>query len=619
MKLHRNVIFDLIPSFLILTNTDAVYISGIKRLFQGKGNLLDSSPFEQHATPDPASAVITFPTDTVGPQNSRQVINFDGSGLATGSALELPGGDAPRSMVGWFKSTDGSSWSTAFAYGSGVYGRAFVLYSIPDMALDYWYIDEGVNPIVTPVVNKWYHVAILWDGTKNICYVDGQFVKEGTPDELPDTNVDSSARTSMGGRVDGNGFLKGSVADFAIFDRVLTGDEILSIYNDPNGLEGTMEDTEAPSELPSLVSSIDPTFTPTVSPTITGADQFEWDISIMRDANYSSTESAIDMSFNISNRAYTIDVLDSDCITKVEDALHLTETVTGIGDGFKEVDISLHINQIQIEGSSSEIWTNTTSGGEIEFCILTSLFLTSAEENLINFLETKAKVNVDKTSGFEVDSIQTFRTAASVAQENDINIEEAIDVYQCNNEFTAIESPPPLAQGNVLQLCVHVNDTSSIYAIGEIFALNITQGNKDPLEIISSNGNDILYPSITEVIYQDGANKVGKVKFQLLGSFFDQTAPADLDISGVVHLVLKTRRRRLYFQDSGVVSTRSMVEGSEHEWKSRKLQAEEFDNTDGTFALKVSLEDVNDASYAYVKIGCTFMILAISCAFFALW
>jgi len=352
-------------------------------------------------------------------------------------------------------------------------------------------------------------------------------------------------------------------------------------------------------------------------PTITEADKFKWDMSILRDANYSSVESAINMAFNISNRDYTIAILDSDCITKVEDALHLTETVTGLGDGFKEVDISLDINQTLIEGSKFKIWTNTTSGGEIDFCILSSLFLTSAEENVINFLETKAQVTVDKTSGFELDSIQTFRTAAGVAQENDINIEEAIDVYQCNDEFTVIESPPPLVQGNVLQFCVHVNDTSSIYAIDEIFALNITQSNKDSLEIISNNGNTILYPSITEVLYQDGANRVGKVKFQLFGSFFDQATPNDLDISGVVHLALKNRRR-LHFQDSGVVSDLSILEKSDREWKSRKAQAEEIDNADGTFALKVTLENVNNASHGHVKKRCTFAILVIACTFFAM-
>ena len=325
------------------------------------------------------------------------------------------------------------------------------------------------------------------------------------------------------------------------------------------------------------------------------------------------------MAFNISNQVHTIDVLDSDCTTKVEDALHLTETITGLGDGFKEVDIYLDINQTLIEGSNSEIWTNTTSGGEIEFCILASLFLTLAKEHVIDFLETKVKVNVDRTSGFELDSIQTSRTAAGLARENDINTVEAIDVYQCNDEFTAIESPPPLVQGSVLQLCVHVNDMSSIYAIDKIFALNITQGNKDSLEIISSNGNTILYPRITEVLYQDGGNKVGKVKFQLFGSFFDQAAPDDLDISGVVHLVLKNRRRRLHIQGSGVVSDLSIVERSEQEWKSRNVRAEEVDNTAGTFALKVSLENVNDDSDGYVKKGSTLVILVISCIFFAIW
>ena len=91
--------------------------------------------------------------------------------------------------------------------------------------------------------------------------------------------------TYMGGVPDRNDFMfVGSVADFAIFDRVLTDVEVLSIYNDPNGLIGIMEDTEAPSSqpfslpttapstTPSMISSNLPsnlpTSTPTVSPTV---------------------------------------------------------------------------------------------------------------------------------------------------------------------------------------------------------------------------------------------------------------------------------------------------------------------------------------------------------------
>lgn len=194
MKLHQNILFDLIPSFLIFTKANAVYISGLKRLIKGQGDLVDSSPFGQHATPVPASAHgITFPIDTVGAQSSRQVINFNGNGKAVGSALGLPGGNAPRTMTGWFKNTVGSSnYSGPFGYGSAGQLNAFWVYvQSPALHLDYWAADEGpINPVFSPVVdNQWYHVALSWDGTKNIVYIDGKYVKEGIPPVLPNTNV----------------------------------------------------------------------------------------------------------------------------------------------------------------------------------------------------------------------------------------------------------------------------------------------------------------------------------------------------------------------------------------------------------------------------------------------
>ena len=36
-----------------------------------------------------------------------------------------------------------------------------------------------------------YHIAVIWDGTNNIAYVDGVEIKRGTPDRLPHTVVDS--------------------------------------------------------------------------------------------------------------------------------------------------------------------------------------------------------------------------------------------------------------------------------------------------------------------------------------------------------------------------------------------------------------------------------------------
>ena len=200
MKLHQNILFGLIPSFLIFTKANAVYISGLKLLIKGQGDLLDSSPFKQQVKPVPESAHgITFPIDTVGAQSSRQVINFNGNGKAVGSAMGLPGGDAPRTIIGWFKNTGGSSsYATGpFGYGSTGYSTAFWSYlaGTPQaLYLAYWATNVGpINPVLAPVVDEqWYHVAFAWDGEKNIVYMDGHYVKEGIPPVRPNTNVNTS-------------------------------------------------------------------------------------------------------------------------------------------------------------------------------------------------------------------------------------------------------------------------------------------------------------------------------------------------------------------------------------------------------------------------------------------
>ena len=204
MKLHQNLLFDfIIPSFFISTKVNAVYVSGLKRLFKLDGNLVDSSSFGEHATaqavpPSAAGHGITFPIDSFGAQSSRQVSEFNGNGKALGSATMLPGGSAPRTIVGWFKMT-ANDLATGYQNGPFGYGRSLcnnAFYAWLDgndnMQLDYWCQDEGINPIMHPENNRWYHLALSWDGTNNRSYLDGQFLKKGQPDILPDTKVDDS-------------------------------------------------------------------------------------------------------------------------------------------------------------------------------------------------------------------------------------------------------------------------------------------------------------------------------------------------------------------------------------------------------------------------------------------
>ena len=75
------------------------------------------------------------------------------------------------------------------------------------------------------------------------------------------------------------------------------------------------------------------------------------------------------------------------------------------------------------------------------------------------------------------------------------------------------------------------------------------------MKVVSNYGNAFLYPTLTSVDYQYNTanNRIGKVKFQLLGDFFEEDNPRDLEVTGSVKLQLKGSRRHLSLEDTARV------------------------------------------------------------------
>ena len=145
-----------------------------------------------------------------------------------------------------------------------------------------------------------------------------------------------------------------------------------------------------------------------------------------------SGERALLIDFNISNRVFYIDVFQNDCVTSVIGALKETETVTGLGNGFKKVAVSVEIDQAEIEGDN--VWTSSANGGEIDFCIVMKLFLNETRRDLIQFMETQFKIIVDTTTQFTISKVTTDRISARSGGVENIDYEVDIDAYQCEDD-----------------------------------------------------------------------------------------------------------------------------------------------------------------------------------------
>ena len=89
---------------------------------------------------------------------------------------------------------------------------------------------EVKNGSGAAVVNTWYHVALVYDGTKVSLYVNGSFVTSASYSLYP-TTIGSNFRFS-----DSSYPYWGKVAAFRVYSRALTASEVTMLYNEGLGI-----------------------------------------------------------------------------------------------------------------------------------------------------------------------------------------------------------------------------------------------------------------------------------------------------------------------------------------------------------------------------------------------
>ena len=153
-----------------------------------------------------------------------QAVQFNGSEqyIDIGAPARWPSGAAPRSMVGWARtsSTD-AGWRWIAAYGSAGGGQAMFIglngttlygggYADDVLLTNFWEADE------------WHHIGLTYDGTTARLYADGAEVASAskTWNLVP-------GRAHIGRQVnDAFEFWSGSVDEVRIYDRVLSDGEM---------------------------------------------------------------------------------------------------------------------------------------------------------------------------------------------------------------------------------------------------------------------------------------------------------------------------------------------------------------------------------------------------------
>jgi hypothetical protein len=200
MKFTVNVLPAVIAlASFMAREADAIYLPGIVRLFRGEGDLTDAVTSNDGTDLSPInSGTPTFPMETPYGEVSRKVFYFDRTGKALGSTEGLPDGDKPRTIVGWIKKDiNDYMYGHHFGYGRNSKNMAYnALFYFGEtntniISLNLWLVNETLNfdQELVAVIDKWFHFAATWDGTKHTVYIDGEKKTEGVPDSKPNTAV----------------------------------------------------------------------------------------------------------------------------------------------------------------------------------------------------------------------------------------------------------------------------------------------------------------------------------------------------------------------------------------------------------------------------------------------
>ena len=217
-----DVVVKSVPN---VPNTDWLEVYYDAKNYSGSGDVQDETTNNRDAEMN-----ATFDNGEI------KAFSFSGAHTSnvTTSDHGLGTGDVPYTVSYWFKRIQQrNSYDYLYIMGSGgSIGQASLMWILNDqLHLDHWSTNTRYNEPIQN--NRWYHVAAGHRGgeavTNDFLFIDGQ--NAGVSVSTPQTfNLQGSKLTLGTSHNSTNEFLEGSIANFRVFNRALTSDEIYQLY-----------------------------------------------------------------------------------------------------------------------------------------------------------------------------------------------------------------------------------------------------------------------------------------------------------------------------------------------------------------------------------------------------
>jgi len=182
------------------------------------------------------------------PQVSNDAFVFDGSGDAIVSGATSLSGKPSLSYSVWFKTNSissgtGSNSIVMIGHAGATTSLGFRIKGTGDTnpGTYRFYVyggatNESVDTGIKAEIGTWTHATVVYNGLNSKLYMDGKFVVENT-NTATNLALDSGAKVALGNYIDSNGALydatrsyDGSIANFRLFNRALTSDEVWQLY-----------------------------------------------------------------------------------------------------------------------------------------------------------------------------------------------------------------------------------------------------------------------------------------------------------------------------------------------------------------------------------------------------
>jgi hypothetical protein len=191
------------------------------------------------ATVDNKTGVSTYdatPINGVGFDTEYKAFTFDANSSQYLSSSTPVSGNYTHTISMWFKGTNLTSTDGDILMwvGDNVDNERIEIYVETDL-ISYNFRNNGYIADTTFQNNRWYHLTCTYNGTQGSAgreiYVDGQRLSASHSGSLADLNITNSTLNVGGYSGTSTTYMfSGSIANFRLFNRALTSDEIWQLY-----------------------------------------------------------------------------------------------------------------------------------------------------------------------------------------------------------------------------------------------------------------------------------------------------------------------------------------------------------------------------------------------------